>query len=85
MKDMAAALKRRLGDRARKVPTLSLPNFAVRLAALFDPLIKTQVFELGRTRNVSHEKATSLLGWHPRSAEDTVVQTAESLLAEGLV
>ena len=85
MKDMAAALRRRLGNRARKVPTMQLPNFAVRLAAMFDPLIKTQVFELGRSRFVSHEKATRLLAWHPRSAEDSVVQTAESLIAEGLV
>lgn len=85
MKDMAAALKRRLGNRGRKVPSMQLPNFAVRLAALFDPLIKSQVFELGRARNVTHEKATRLLGWHPRSVEDSVVETAESLIAHGLV
>ncbi len=85
MKDMAAALKRRLGARAGKVPTLQLPNFAVRLAALFDPLVRGQLFELGREHRVSHEKATRLLAWHPRPTEDSIIETAESLIAEGLV
>jgi dihydroflavonol-4-reductase len=85
MKDMAAALKRRLGARAKKVPTLLLPNFAVRLAALFDPVIRDRLFELGKERRTSHEKATRLLGWVPRSTEDSAVETAESLMALGVV
>jgi dihydroflavonol-4-reductase len=85
MKDLAAALKRRLGAKAKKIPSLQLPDFAVRLAALFDPVVRDRLFELGKERRVSHEKATRILGWVPRSTEDSAVDTAESLLAQGLV
>jgi dihydroflavonol-4-reductase len=85
MKDMAATLKRRLGARARRVPRIGLPDFVVRLAALMDPVIRDRLFELGKSRAVSHEKATRVLGWVPRSTEQSVVDTAESLLAEGVV
>jgi dihydroflavonol-4-reductase len=83
--DMAQVLRRRLGSRAKNVPSIRIPDFLVRFAARFDPVIRDRLFELGKQRPVSHEKATRVLGWEPRSNEDTVVDTAESLLAEGVV
>jgi dihydroflavonol-4-reductase len=85
MSQIASVLKRRLGGRARKVPTLRLPDFAVRLFAKFDPVVRDQLFELGKERHASHEKATRMLGWEPRSNEETVIDTAQSLMAEGVV
>ena len=85
MAQIAEVLKRRLGARARKVPSLALPNALVRIAALFDPVIRDTLFDLGKYRPVSHEKAHRILGWVPRSNEETVVATGESLLAEGIV
>jgi dihydroflavonol-4-reductase len=85
MSQIASVLKRRLGGRARKVPTLRLPDFAVRLFANFDPIVRGQLFELGKERHASHEKATRMLGWVPRGNEETVSDTAQSLMAEGVV
>jgi len=85
MKDLAALLKRRLGPAARKVPTMSLPDFLVRLAGRFDPVVRDRLFELGQQRPVSHEKATRMLGWVPRSVEESAITTAQSLIAEKLV
>jgi dihydroflavonol-4-reductase len=85
MSQIAEVLKRRLGAKAGKVPSFRIPDFVVRLFALFDPVIRDRLFELGKERPVSHEKATRLLGWVPRSNEEAVVATAESLLAEGIV
>lgn len=85
MKDMAAVLKAKLGARARKVPSMSLPSFLVRIAARFDPVIRDRLFELDKRRAVSHEKATRMLGWQPRSDEQAIIDTAESLIAAGLV
>ena len=34
---------------------------------------------------VSAEKAGTELGWQPRPARDTILDTAESLIAHGLV
>jgi len=83
--DIAKVLKRRLGAAARRVPTWQLPNFLVRLAALRDPAVRQVLPELGKVKNATGEKARRLLGWAPRSNEEAIVATAESLLRLGLV
>ena len=40
---------------------------------------------LGRNMNATSEKAIRLLGWAPRSSEEAIVASAESLLRLGLV
>jgi dihydroflavonol-4-reductase len=85
MSQVASVLKSRLGSRAKKVPTRGIPDFVVRLSALFDPVIRDRLFELGKSRPVSHAHASAVLGWSPRPNEEAVVATAESLVAEGLV
>ncbi len=85
MRDIAKILKRRLGAAARRVPTLQLPNFIVRLAALRDPAVRQILPELGKFKNASGEKAKRVLGWAPRSNEEAIVATAESLLRLGLL
>jgi len=57
----------------------------VRLAALRDPALKLLLPELGKKKNATNEKAKRLLGWAPRSNEDSIVATAESLLHLGLL
>ena len=57
----------------------------LRLAALADPTVRQILPELGKVKNASNAKARRLLGWTPRSNEDAIVATAESLLALGLV
>jgi nucleoside-diphosphate-sugar epimerase len=78
--DIAKILKARLGAAARKVPARQLPNWLVRLAAMRDRSIRQILPELGKVKNASHEKATRLLGWQPRSSEDAILATAESLI-----
>jgi nucleoside-diphosphate-sugar epimerase len=85
MVEMARVLKARLGDRARRVPTRQLPNWLVRLASFTDPAVKQILPELGKAKNATSRKARSMLGWQPRSAEDAIVDTAESLLRLGLL
>jgi hypothetical protein len=41
--------------------------------------------ELGKRKEESNEKAKRVFGWRPRSAEDAVVATAESLEKFGLL
>jgi dihydroflavonol-4-reductase len=84
MKDMARILKQGLGDKARKVPTLSAPDFVVRAIAVFDPVLRARLFELGKRRVVSSEKARRVLGWTTRPAAETIIDAAKSLQALGL-
>ena len=41
--------------------------------------------ELGEKKNATNEKARRLLGWSPRSNEESLVATAESLVRLGLL
>jgi nucleoside-diphosphate-sugar epimerase len=83
--EMAQVLKQSMGEAARKVPTRELPDFMVRIAAMFDPSIKQILPELGVIKNATSEKAQRVLGWTPRSREDAIVATAESLQRLGLL
>ena len=85
VRDIAKVLKRRLGVSARRVPTFQLPNWAVRLAAMRDPAAQQIVPELGKMKNATSEKARRVLGWTPRSREEAIVATAESLVRLGLL
>jgi len=85
MMEIATALKARLGDAAKKVPTRQLPSWLVRFGALFNSRMRPLVPLLDHVRNATSAKAERLLGWKPRSREDAVVATAESLLRFGIV
>jgi nucleoside-diphosphate-sugar epimerase len=80
LRDIAGVLKRRMGAAAGKVPTRQLPNWLVRIAALRDPAVRQILPELGKIKNGSSEKARRVLGWAPRSNEDAIIATAESLV-----
>jgi nucleoside-diphosphate-sugar epimerase len=82
---IARVLKERMGAAARRVPARELPNFVVRLASLFDPAVKLILPELGKPKNATNAKARRLLGWSPRSSEEALVATAESLARLGLL
>ena len=81
---VAEVLRRRLGDKARKVPTFIAPNWLVKLFALFDSQAAMLAPELGKRKEESNRKAKKVLGWQPRSAEDAVLASAESLERFGL-
>jgi len=83
--DIAKVLKNRMGASAKRVPTRQLPNWLVRLAALRDPAVKQILPELGKRKNGTNEKARRVLGWAPRSNEESIVATAESLVRLGLL
>ena len=85
VREIAAVLKARLGPAAGRVPTRQLPDWLVRVVALAHPQARQILPELGKVKNGSGEKARRLLGWAPRSREDAIVATAESLLRLGLL
>ena len=78
--DVAAVVRERLGDAAPKVPTRTAPNFLIRAVALFDGSIRSVVGDLGKRTWVSSEKARSTLGWTTLPVEDSIEDTARSLI-----
>jgi nucleoside-diphosphate-sugar epimerase len=85
MGEIASLLRSRMGDVARRAPKRSVPDWLLRLASHVDGSLKQVVPELGRFKNASNEKARRLLGWAPRSREDAILATAESLVRLGLL
>lgn len=85
MFDVARVLRSRLGEAARLAPQRQLPDWVVRLFSLFKPELRQVVPQLGKIRLASSQKAQTLLGWRPRSSEDTIAATGESLLRLNLV
>jgi nucleoside-diphosphate-sugar epimerase len=85
MVDIAKVLKARMGAAAKKVPTRQLPDWLVRLAAMRDKAVKQILPELGKKKNATNAKARRVLGWVPRSNQECIVATAESLVRLGLL
>jgi nucleoside-diphosphate-sugar epimerase len=82
--EIAAVLRERLPEHAGKVPTRRMPDWIMRIVSLFDPVVRQMIGELGKTRHAEPTHAIQVLGWQPRSAEDSVVDTARSLIDLGV-
>jgi dihydroflavonol-4-reductase len=80
LSQVAAILREQLGRDARKVPRRSVPDVLVRVMARFDPEVRSVVGELGQKTTYSLENAKRRVGWTPRPIEETIVDTARSLL-----
>jgi dihydroflavonol-4-reductase len=85
MAEVGEVLRQRLGERASKVPTRQVPDLLVRAMALFDGGIRSVVGGLGKRTELSSEKARTTLGWQPRSIEDSIADSGESLIRHRVV
>jgi nucleoside-diphosphate-sugar epimerase len=82
---ISKVLRERMGPVAKRAPTRELPDWLVRIAGIFDPTARQIVPELGKMKNGTNEKARRVLGWAPRSNEESIVAAAESLVRLGLL
>ena len=85
LREMADVLRARLGDDARRVTQRNVPDWVMRLMAPFSPLARSVVGELGSIRHQDASRAKAVLGWTTRAEEDSIVDTARSLLDLGIV
>jgi dihydroflavonol-4-reductase len=83
--DIATLLKNKMGDTAKNVTTKLLPNWQVRVAALFSPAAKNIAPQIGKIKAASNAKAKKLLGWMPRSNEEAILASAQSMVKFGLI
>lgn len=85
MGDMAAILAAEYGPRGYRIPTRPLPYWLMRKIARFDETVRLALKFVGVRDMVSADKARRELGWTPRPARESIVDTAESLLRYGVV
>ena len=79
--EIAKLIKAKLGDEASKVPTRVAPDFLIRFMGLFRPDVKLVASELGKHKRIDASKARRVLNWTPVDFEQSVEETARSVLA----
>lgn len=85
MADVARVLREHLGSDARKVPNRRMPDFLLRLMALASRDIRQLAAEVGSKKVLSGQHAKDVLGWTTIPPEQTIVDTARSLIVQGIV
>ena len=85
IREVAEVLRAGLGAQAHKVTTRDVPDWLVRVAALFNPMAKMVVRELGSVRHQDASHAKTVLGWTTRAEEDSILDAARGLIALGVV
>ena len=64
--DVTKILEKYYKGQLKHLPSKEMPNFMLKLVALFKPQLKDLVPNLGIIRRASNEKAKKLLNWNPR-------------------
>ena len=80
-----AGLLKAASPEGRKVSTRMIPDWIIKTLALVFPMARQVANDLGVQRIASNQKAKTLLGWKPRTNQQTLEATAESLIRLGLV
>jgi dihydroflavonol-4-reductase len=80
MIDIARAIRSQLGEAARKVPSRALPDWAVKLVALFDPTTRQIIPELSREFRVDNTLTRDALQMTFIPATDAAAAMARSLI-----
>jgi len=83
--DMARVLADHFAGTGRRIPTQRLPDWLFRLASLFDPTLRLVVSDLGRHTEYDTSAIRRDLDWTPRPADATITDTADGLIAKGIV
>ncbi|HEU4424474.1 MAG TPA: hypothetical protein VFR67_18250, partial [Pilimelia sp.] len=71
--------------RGYRVPTRPLPYWLMWIGARFNKTIRLALGYVGVPALVSADKAKRELGWTMRSAKESIVDAAESLIRYGVV
>jgi dihydroflavonol-4-reductase len=85
MLEVAKALRDQLGEGASRAPQRQMPDWVVRALAIVKPELRQVVPQLGKMRLASSAKARRMLGWCPRTSEEAIAASGQSLLHLGLV
>ena len=82
--EVARALRDSLGPAARKVPTRVLPDWAVKLVSVFDPMARQAVPDLGKQFRVDTGQTRQALALEFIPASDAAAAMGRSLVDLGL-
>jgi dihydroflavonol-4-reductase len=74
-----------LNDNGYKAPTKVMPNWLVRFIAIFKGDMVAISKMVGKNRDCHSTKAKDVLGWDPRPAEESILDTAKQIKEFNLI
>jgi dihydroflavonol-4-reductase len=74
-----------LNDNGYKAPTKVMPNWLVRFIAIFKGDMVAISKMVGKNRDCHSTKAKDILGWDPRPAEESILDTAKQIKEFNLI
>jgi dihydroflavonol-4-reductase len=83
--EFADILHENFSGRGFHIPNRILPDFVIRLIALFIPKVKAVSGQLQWKYAFSTEQVRLVFGWQPRLYKQTIIDMAESLIQFGVV
>ncbi|HTU74831.1 MAG TPA: NAD-dependent epimerase/dehydratase family protein [Trebonia sp.] len=83
--DIARILKQEFAPRGFRISTRPVPPWVIRVAALVSDEARLAAGMLGAAHEITAEKARRDLGWVQRPVRQTILESAEHLIARGIV
>jgi dihydroflavonol-4-reductase len=78
--EVALLIRGHLGSAGgHRISTKLMPGWMVKAAAPFSRQVRDSLGDIGVVRRASGEKARRVLGWEPRSREEAVIATVDTL------
>jgi dihydroflavonol-4-reductase len=85
IRDVALILDEKFRDQGFKIPTGKLPNFVMRLVAIFDKTARLGLNDLAVKQNLDNSRIKNILHWQPRNLEEMVEAMGNSFIEYGIV
>lgn len=85
LNEMAAVIAAHFNPRGFRIPTRTLPNWLMWLAARFDKTARLALDFIDVREDLSTDKARRELGWTMRPVDETLIATVDSMIALGMV
>lgn len=84
--EIAALLKNKEPNIAKKVSTRTIPDWVIYIAALFNRQAKEAALFLRMSRNISNKKAKEMLDWTPTANnEEVILASINSMIKFGII
>lgn len=85
LNEMAAVIAAHFNPRGFRIPTRTIPNWLMWLAARFDKTARLALDFIDVREHLSADKARRELGWTMRPVDETLIATVDSMIALGMV